>query len=156
LTRQQNKSQMEKRLNMAEVEPQAYKAMYALVNYLNAGKVSKTHKELIKLRASQINGCAYCIEMHTGESLKIGESVERLLLLDAWRESSKFTKEEKAVLALTEQVTLISKEGVTDSVYNEAVDLFGEQYVAELIMNIVTINAWNRIAIPTQMEFSKA
>jgi len=144
---------MEQRLNVSQVEPQAYKAIYALEGYLQGTKISKSHRQLIKLRSSQINGCAYCIEMHTGESLKIGEPVERLTLLDAWRESSKFSAEEKAILALTEEVTLIHEHGVSDAVYKNAVEMFGENYVAQLIMAIITINSWNRISISTRMEF---
>lgn len=144
---------MEKRVNIAQAQPNAYKAMYVLVDYLRNTKVSSNIRQLVKVRASQINGCAYCLEMHTEESQKVGISVEKLMLLDAWRESRYFTEEERAALALTEEVTLIHQAGVTDSTYHQAVKVFGEEYVAQLIMEVVTINAWNRIAISTRSEF---
>ena len=93
---------MEKRVNINEVEPQAYKAMYALEGYLATSKLSKTHKELVKIRASQVNGCAFCIDMHTKDALKNGETSQRIFLLNAWRETDLFTPEEKVILAITE------------------------------------------------------
>lgn len=143
---------MNKRLSIAETEPEAFKAMYALVNYLGTTKVSKSHTNLLKIRASQINGCAYCIDMHTKEALKEGETTQRIFLLNAWKETSLFTDEEKAVLAITEEVTLISQNGLSDKTYQKAIALFDEHYIAQLIMAIVTINAWNRISISSQTE----
>jgi AhpD family alkylhydroperoxidase len=146
---------MEKRIKFPEIEPQAIKAVYGLEEYLQTTSLSKNHKHLIKLRASQINGCAYCIEMHTKEMITAGEPIEKLTLLDAWRESSHFTREEKAILALTEEVTLIHRQGVSEKVYHDALDLLGKNYLAQLIMAIVTINAWNRVAVSTHWEFGK-
>lgn len=143
---------MEKRVNIAARQPQAYKAMYGLENYLRASELTKTHRELIKIRASQINGCAFCIDMHTKEALHAGESMERIFLLNAWRESGFFTEEERIVLALTEAITLIHQNGVSDELYARAEAAFGEEYVAQLIMEIATINTWNRISISTQMQ----
>ncbi|SKB70610.1 carboxymuconolactone decarboxylase family protein [Daejeonella lutea] len=143
---------MNKRLSIAEIEPEAFKAMYALVNYLATTKVSKSHINLLKIRASQINGCAYCLDMHTKEALKNGESNQRIFLLNAWKETSLFTDEEKVVLAITEEVTLINKHGLSDKTYQQAIELFDENYIAQLIMAIVTINAWNRISISSQTE----
>ncbi|HEY1010383.1 MAG: carboxymuconolactone decarboxylase family protein [Daejeonella sp.] len=146
---------MSKRVNIAETESAAYKAMYGLVNYLGTSKISKTHMELLKIRASQINGCAYCIDMHSKDALKNGETAQRIFLLNAWKETDLFTDEEKVILAVTEEVTLISQHGLTDKTYQRAIEIFDEQYIAQLIMAIVTINAWNRIAISCQTEIPK-
>lgn len=104
------------------------------------------------MRASQINGCAYCIDMHTRDARKAGESERRIYALNAWRETPFFTDDEKAILALTEAVTLISEKGVPDNVYNEAVAALGEQKTAQVIMAAAAINAWNRIGISTGMQ----
>lgn len=146
---------MDKRVNIHETEPKAYKAMYALEGYLATTQLSKTHKELIKIRASQINGCAYCIDMHTKDALKNGETNQRIFLLDAWRETSLFTEEEKVVLAITEEVTLIHNEGLSEKTYQKAETVFDKNYIAQTIIAVATINAWNRIAISTQMEPGK-
>jgi AhpD family alkylhydroperoxidase len=142
---------MEKRVNIQETEPKAYKAMYALEAYLTASRLSKTHRDLIKLRASQINKCAYCIDLHTQDALKNGEAQQRIFLLDAWAETDLFSQEEKVVLAITEEVTLIHLGGLSEKTYREAEQLFDENYIAQIIMAVVTINAWNRIAISTNM-----
>ncbi|GAB3796365.1 carboxymuconolactone decarboxylase family protein [Spirosoma humi] len=143
---------MKKRIDIQAIEPQAYKAMYALEGYLQTSQLTKIHKELIKIRASQINGCAFCLAMHTSDALKAGETAERIFLLNAWKETRLFTDEEKVILALTEEITLIQKNGVADTTYQRAREIFGETYLAQLIMAIVAINAWNRIAISTQLE----
>ncbi|WP_199118579.1 carboxymuconolactone decarboxylase family protein [Pedobacter sp. ASV28] len=143
---------MEKRINIAETEPAGYKAMYALTNYLASSQLSKTHMELLKIRASQINGCAFCLDMHTKDALKNGETNQRIFLLNAWRETNLFTEEEKVILAITEEVTLIHQKGLTEETYLKAEKLFDKNYISQLIMAVVTINAWNRIAISTQLE----
>ncbi|MBL7712426.1 MAG: carboxymuconolactone decarboxylase family protein [Chitinophagaceae bacterium] len=139
---------MKERFNMQEVQPQAFKAMFALEAYLAGTTLNTIHKELIKIRASQINGCAYCLNMHTRDALKHGETAQRIFVLDAWREAGLFTEEEKAVLAVTEEVTLIQK-GLSDDTYHKAEQMLGKEYLAQVIMAVVTINAWNRIAIST-------
>jgi AhpD family alkylhydroperoxidase len=139
------------RFNMQQTEPDAYKAMFGLEKYLSASGLSASHKHLIKVRASQINGCAYCINMHTKEARKDGETEQRLYLLSAWRETTLFTPEEKALLTLTEEVTLISQGGVSNASYQQATAFFDEHYLAQAIMAIITINAWNRIAISTEL-----
>jgi AhpD family alkylhydroperoxidase len=146
---------MEKRININEIEPQAYKAMYALEGYLAASQLSKTHKELIKIRASQINGCAFCIDMHTKDALKYGETNQRIFLLNAWRETKLFTEEEKVILAITEEITLIHNHGLSDETYKKAEQFFDKNGIAQIIMAVVTINAWNRIAVSTQLEPGK-
>ncbi|NCT75178.1 MAG: carboxymuconolactone decarboxylase family protein [Chitinophagaceae bacterium] len=143
---------MEKRINLQQIEPLSFKAMYALEAYLKNTQLSASHKELIKIRASQINGCAFCLDMHTKDALALGETPQRIFLLDAWKETDLYSEEEKTILALTEYITLISNGGLPDDVYNRAIRLFGENYVAQLIMAIVTINSWNRIAISTHKQ----
>lgn len=141
---------MENRFDMQQVEPNGYKAMFALENFIQNSQLSKTHIELIKIRASQINGCAFCIDMHTKDALKQGETAQRIFLLNAWKEATLFTEEERAILAITEEVTLISQHGLTDATYAAAEKLFDQQYIAQIILAVVTINAWNRIAISTK------
>lgn len=140
---------MQKRINIQELEPKAYEAMFGLEKYLGHSDLNKTHLELIKIRASQINGCAFCIDMHTKDALKQGETNQRIFLLNAWRETQLFTDEERAVLAITEEVTLITNNGLSNETYNEAEKLFSPNYIAQVIIAVVTINAWNRIAIST-------
>lgn len=135
--------------NRLDLQAEAYKAMYALETYLQHTQLSKSHKELIKIRASQINGCAYCINMHTKDALLQGETTQRIFLLNAWKETHLFTAEEKAILAMTEEITLIHQKGLSDQTYELAQKYFDQEYISQLIMAIVTINAWNRIAIST-------
>lgn len=143
---------METRINIPQQQPEAFKAMLGLEKFLSTAQIGGTQKELIKIRASQINGCAYCINMHTREARKNGETEQRIYLLNAWREVDIYTEEEKAILALTEEVTHISHGGVSDETYNTALRLFGEAKLAQIIMAIVTINAWNRIAVSTRQQ----
>lgn len=141
---------MEKRMNLSAIEPEGYKVMLAFEKYIAGSELTKTHKELIKIRASQINGCAFCLDMHTKDALKHGESQQRIFTLSAWRDTPFFTKEEQAVLALAEEVTLISNH-VSDKTYNEAVAVLGEKYTAQVIFLIIAINGWNRIGVSTGM-----
>lgn len=146
---------MEKRININEVEPQAYKAMYALEGYLATTQLSKTHKELIKIRASQINGCAFCIDMHTKDALKNGETNQRIFLLNVWRETDLFSEEEKLILSITEEVTLIHDKGLSSETYKKAEQFFDKNMIAQIIMAVAIINAWNRIAVSTHLELGK-
>ncbi|MBO6200929.1 MAG: carboxymuconolactone decarboxylase family protein [Chryseobacterium sp.] len=147
---------MDKRININTTEPHAYKAMLGLEAYLANTEISKTLKELIKIRASQINNCAYCLAMHTKDAIKYGESAERLFILSAWHEAeSHFTEEERVALKMTEEVTQVSQHGLSDETYQKALKFFSEKQVAEIIMAIVTINAWNRIAISTQLQIGE-
>lgn len=143
---------MDKRINIEETEPAAFKAMYALANYMGTTRLSKTHAELIKIRASQVNGCAFCINMHTTDARKNGETEQRIYLLNAWKETALYTEDERIILAITEEVTLIANGGLSNETYNKAKAIFDEQYIAQIIMMVVTINAWNRIAIATQLQ----
>ena len=142
---------METRLVFGKAEPSAYKAMLTFSSYLENSRISKSHQELIKIRASQLNGCAFCLDMHTKDARKYGETEQRLYVLSAWRDTTFFSPEEQAILALTEEVTLISQGGVKAETYQKAIELFDEIYISQLIMAIVIINSWNRIAITTHM-----
>ncbi|RXM41782.1 carboxymuconolactone decarboxylase family protein [Flavobacterium sp. YO64] len=142
---------MKSRIVIPEVAPQAYQALMNLEKYISTTSLTSTHKELIKIRASQINGCAFCINMHTADARKQGETEQRIYLTSAWREANVYTEEEKAILALTEAVTLIGNH-VSDEVYQNAANLFDEKYLAEIILAIITINSWNRLAITTGLR----
>ena len=143
---------MENRIDIQKLEPNAYKQMFALENYIQNSQLSKTHLELIKIRASQINRCAFCINMHTTDALKHGETNQRIFLLNAWKETELFTEEEKVVLAMTEDITLLHQQGLSDETYKKAETIFDKNYMAQIIMAIVTINAWNRIAVSTNLK----
>lgn len=139
---------MEKRINILETEPAATKAMYGLQAYIENSSLTKTHQELIKIRASQLNGCAFCIDMHTKDALKHGETIDRIVLLNAWKEvNGLYTKEERIILALTEAVTLIHRGGIPSDLYKEASETFDVNYLSQILIAIIGINSWNRIAI---------
>lgn len=143
---------METRFNMATVQPAAYTAMIALDDYAVSTAVPQLQKEMIKIRASQINGCAYCVNMHVNDARKYGEVEQRLHLINVWREAGNiFTEEEQLILAITEEVTLISQHGLSDVLYARAIELMGKEKTAQVIMNIITINAWNRIGVTLKM-----
>ncbi len=138
---------MEPRFKSEKVAPGAYKAMLGLEQYLHQCGLEEPLLHLIKLRASQINGCAYCLDMHWKDLRAIGENEQRLYSLDAWRECPYYTDRERAALAWTEAVTLITNGHVPDSVYEEVRPHFEEKELADLTLAVATINAWNRLAI---------
>jgi AhpD family alkylhydroperoxidase len=143
---------MSTRINILQAQPEAFKAMMGLEKYIASTVLDPIHKELIKIRASQINGCAYCIDMHTKDARKLGLTEQRIYLLNAWKETKTlYTEEERVILAMTEEITLIQNQ-LSDATYNKAIELFDENYVAVIMMMIITINAWNRIAISTEMQ----
>lgn len=142
---------MNKRVVVREVEPKAYEAMLGLEKYLAKTSLDASLKELIKIRVSQINGCAYCINLHTTDARNMGETEQRIYALSAWRETPYFTKTERVVLALAEEITFISK-GVSDKTYQEASEMLDEHTLSQAIIAIVTINAWNRIAVSTHQQ----
>ncbi|ASE60035.1 MULTISPECIES: carboxymuconolactone decarboxylase family protein [Chryseobacterium] len=147
---------MSARLNIAAVESAAYKAMMGLEGYLQTTSLTHIQKELIKIRASQINKCAFCLDMHTKDAIKYGENPQRIFILNGWTEAKEFfTEEEQVLLAMTEEITLISHAGLTEETYQKAAAVFSEKQIAEIIMAIVTINAWNRIAVSTHMPIAK-
>ncbi len=148
---------MEKRIKIFEAEPQALKAMFTLEGYLAKAEISRSWKELIKIRASQINNCAFCIDMHTKDAVKNGENPQRIFIISAWREATQFfSEEEQVVLAMTEEITLIHQKGLSSETYQRASNIFSENQIAQIIMTIVTINAWNRIAVSTHQEVGAA
>ncbi|MFY1047100.1 carboxymuconolactone decarboxylase family protein [Chryseobacterium sp. GP-SGM7] len=147
---------MSARFDMATTDKAAYKAMFGLESYLQNISLNHIQKELIKIRASQINGCAFCLDMHTKDALKYGETPQRIFLLNAWRDAREFfTEEEQVLLEMTEEITLISQKGLTDETYYKAKQLFEEAEIAQIIMAIITINAWNRIGISTHLQIVK-
>jgi len=142
---------MKTRINIEKAEPAGYKAVLGLEKFLESTPLTRKHKDLIKIRSSQINGCAFCIDMHTKEARKAGETEQRIYALNAWRETPFFSEEERAILALTEEVTLISNH-VTDETYEQAAKVLEEIYLAQVILAIITINVWNRIGIATNLS----
>ena len=142
---------MQTRIRIDKVEPEGYKAILGLEKFIESTPLTKTHKDLIKIRSSQINGCAFCIDMHTKEARKTGETEQRIYALNSWRDTPFFSEDEKAILALTEEVTLISGH-VKDETYAQAAKVLDETYLAQVILAIITINAWNRIGITTRLQ----
>lgn len=146
---------MSDRVKIQEAFPAAWKAMYGVENSLANLSVPLSTKELIKIRASQINQCAFCIDLHSTSAIKNGETPKRLLLLNAWRETDVFTDEEKAALAVAEDITYIHQGGLKSDTYINAQKYYDDATIAQIIMVAVTINAWNRIAISTELPVSK-
>ncbi|UGQ09942.1 carboxymuconolactone decarboxylase family protein [Yinghuangia sp. ASG 101] len=142
----------ERALNMQATAPEGYKAVLGLEKYARAN-VERTLYHLVKTRASVINGCAFCVDMHTQDALAEGEDVRRLFGVTAWREVPHFfNARERAALALTDAVTRISEGGVPDDVWAEVHAVFDEREAADLLLAISTINVWNRLAISTHMR----
>lgn len=138
---------MKQRLEYAKVAPDAMKAMRELEKFVASSGLERSLYELVKTRASQINGCAYCLDMHTKDARKAGETEQRLYALSAWRETPFYTDRERAALEWTEALTLISQNDVPDSLYVHVHKFFDEQEMVALTMAIVAINGWNRLAI---------
>lgn len=138
---------MEPRLNYAKASPAATKAMLVLQRAVNESSIEKSLQELVKLRASQINGCAYCIDMHFKDAKAMGESDERLYMLSAWHEATCYTDRERAALLWTDTLTRIADQQVPDDVFFRAQEHFSEQELVDLTLAVVAINGWNRIAI---------
>lgn len=135
----------------SSANPAAYRAMMQLGQYVQGSGLNPMLLELIKIRASQINGCAFCIDMHTKDARVHGETEQRIYALNGWRETPFFTAAERTVLAFTEAVTLIATDHVSDALYEEVSQHFLPEEIANLLMAIITINAWNRIAIATRV-----
>ena len=143
---------MQKRLNFKESAPKALQAMIGLEMSQSKSSLSQPIKELIKIRASQLNGCAYCINIHTQDAIKNGESSQRIFLMSAWRETENiFTEEEKIVLSMTEEITLIHQKGLSDDTYTKAVQYFSDTQIAEIITAVICINLWNRVVLSTHL-----
>lgn len=137
----------EERIHYTKVSPGASHALLVLEKYLHECGLEEKLLNLIKLRASQINGCAYCLDMHWKDLRALGENEQRLYCLDAWRESPYYTYRERAALAWTEAVTLVAQTHVPDEVYEQARKEFDEKQLADLTLAVAAINAWNRLAI---------
>lgn len=138
---------MKERLNYAKVSPDALKAMLEVEKFAATSGLEHSLYELVKTRASQINGCAYCLDMHTKDARKAGETEQRLYALSAWRETPFYTDRERAALEWTEALTLISGNAVPDSLYNSVRKYFDEKEMVALTMAVIAINGWNRLAI---------
>jgi AhpD family alkylhydroperoxidase len=138
---------MKPRLDYSKTAPRALRGMLELEKYVHGSGLERSLYELVKTRASQINGCAYCLDMHTKDARKAGESEQRLYTLSAWRETPFYTKRERAALAWTEALTLISENDVSDSLYKATLEYFSEEEIVALTMAIIAINGWNRLAI---------
>jgi AhpD family alkylhydroperoxidase len=137
-------------MNVAEVAPDAFHAVLGIEKYSRA-HVDPKLLHLIKLRASMLNGCAYCVQMHSRDALADGEPASRLFGLSAWHETDYFDERERAALALTDSVTRLAPGGVPDDVWDAAAKEFEPRELADLLVAIATINVWNRIAIPTRV-----
>jgi AhpD family alkylhydroperoxidase len=142
-----NTRQMEPRLDYAGAAPGAAAAMYAVERYVRDCGLERRLLELVKLRASQINGCAYCVDMHTKDARAHGETEQRLYAVVVWREAPFFNQRERAALAWAEAVTLVSREQVPDTVFEIARKEFSEKELVDLTMAVIAINGWNRLAI---------
>jgi len=143
---------MHPRLDVPKVAPEVYKAMLALEACVHQSGLESSLLELVKTRASQINHCAYCLDMHTKDARAHGETEQRLYTLPAWRETPFFTERERAALAWTESLTLVAETQVPDDVYELARHHFSEKELADLTLAIVAINGWNRLAIAFRKE----
>ncbi len=146
---------MEARLDYALASPGGYRAMLALNQFAHDCGLEHSLLELIKIRASQINGCAFCIDMHTIDARAAGESEQRIYLLDAWREAPFYSPRERAALAWTEAVTLVSETHVPDDIYEEARRHFSEEELVNLTWAVIVINGWNRICVSFRSQPGK-
>src|SRR5680860_677457 len=138
---------MKQRLDYRNTDPKALKGMLKIEKYVASSNLKRDLCELVKLRASQINGCAYCIDMHTMDALGIGETRQRLDALEEWRKTSFFSERERAALAWTEALTLISESEISDTLYKTVLGFFSEKELIALTMAVIAINGWNRLAI---------
>jgi AhpD family alkylhydroperoxidase len=138
---------MQSRLNLSKVAPEVYGAMLQLEKAINSSGLEDVLLDLVRLRVSQINGCAYCIDMHAKDLRARGESEQRVYLLNAWRESPFYTERERAALAWAEAVTLVSENHVPDQLYEEVRKQFSEDELVKLTLAVVAINGWNRFSI---------
>jgi AhpD family alkylhydroperoxidase len=143
---------MQTRIDFRAVSPRAVQAMLGLQNYVNASGIEHGVLELVKMRASQINGCAYCLDMHSKDMRAAGETEQRIYLLSAWREVSLYTPRERAALEWTEAMTLVSETHVPHSAYAAVREQFSEEEIVNLSLAIVAINGWNRLCVGLRVE----
>lgn len=140
------------RIDYTQAAPAAFKAMLALERYVRGSGLEHPLIELVKMRASQINGCAYCVDMHYKDARAAGETEDRLNMIAVWRESPLFTERERAALAWTETLTLLPKRGAPDDLYEQALREFGPGDLTNLTMAIIAINGWNRLGVGFKLE----
>ncbi len=145
---------MKSRLNVHSHVPRAYEILIEMEKFIASADVSLQLRELLKIRASQINKCAYCLELHTEEATKAGETAQRIFALSAWEESHHFTEAEKAALAFTEEVTNLSAHGVKDITFDNMKKHYTDAQIAHIIIVIGQINFWNRINVSTQQTYT--
>jgi AhpD family alkylhydroperoxidase len=143
---------MSTRIDVNKVAPGAFRAIFGLERYVHECGVELSLLDRIKMRASQINGCAYCLDMHSKDARVAGETEQRLYLLNAWREAPFYTERERAALAWTEALTLIAENHVPDEIYDEVRQHFTEKELADLSLAVIAINGWNRLAISFRAE----
>lgn len=143
---------MSSRIEYKKVTPEAYRAMLGLEKYLHDCDLETSLLDLIRMRASQINGCAFCLDMHSKDARAAGETEQRLYLLEAWRETPFYSERERAALAWTEALTLVADNHVPDEVYDKACQHFSEQELVNLSLAVVAINGWNRLNIGFRTE----
>ena len=148
-------SHVQQRMNYVAAAPGGFKAMSGVEAYLASGSIEPPLRHLVKVRASQINGCAYCIDMHWKDARAVGESEQRLYGLDAWREAPYYTDRERAALEWTEALTNITDGHVPDALYDAVRGHFSEKELADLSWAVAAINAWNRVAIAFRSEAGK-
>ncbi len=139
------------RIDIYEVQPEYYRPLLDLDKKLRQSRLSNKELLIIYIRSSQINGCAYCIQSHIKEAIELGEKQYRIHALNAWEDSPFFTEEEQTMLKMTDEITNISNRGLSSETYNEGIEMFGSEKVADIIMAITCINAWNRIGRATQL-----
>jgi len=142
----------EARVNYAQVAPHAFKALLGLEKAMSESSLEKSMHELVKIRASQLNNCAYCIDMHTADAIKLGETPRRIFAISAWHETPFFTERERAALLWTETLTLLADRGAPEAVYNQVAAQFNERELSDLTFAIATINAWNRFGVGFAMQ----
>ena len=140
------------RMKVEQVAPEVYKALFALQQAVESSGVDEGLMHLVKLRASQINSCAFCMAMHSREAIRDGEHPDRIALLSGWRETDLFSPREEAALAWTEAVTALSIGHIGDAFYAEVSEQFPGRALADLTLVVIAINAWNRIAVPFHKE----
>jgi AhpD family alkylhydroperoxidase len=143
------------RVNYAQAAPHAFKALLGLEKAIGESSLEKSLHELVKIRASQLNACAYCIDLHTHDAIKLGETPRRIFALSAWHETPFFTDRERAALLWTETLTLLAEKGAPQAIYNEVAEHFNDRELADLTFAIATINAWNRFGVGFAMQPAK-
>ncbi|MGY4534294.1 AhpD family alkylhydroperoxidase [Pseudomonas sp. TE3786] len=140
------------RVSYAQVAPHTFKALLGLEKAMGESSLEKSLHELVKIRASQLNGCAYCIDLHTADAIKLGETPRRIFALSAWQETPFFTARERAALLWTETLTLLAERGAPEAIYSQVAEQFDERELADLTFAIATINAWNRFGVGFAMQ----